>query len=45
MVPGGMKDTQAGVVMKWTNSIPSVSNTLSFEMDADFFGDLCLPPK
>lgn len=47
MMPRGMKNTQAEVVMKQTNSIPSVSNTLKFEMDADalHFGDLCLPPK
>lgn len=47
MMPRGMRDTQAEVVMKQTNSIPSVSNTLNFEMDADVlhFGDLCLPPK
>lgn len=47
MVPRGMKDTQAEFVMKQTNAIPSMSNTLSFKMDTDILHlrDLYLPPK
>lgn len=42
-----MKDTQAEVVMKQINYIPSMSNTFSFEMIANilYFRDLCFSPK
>lgn len=47
MVPRGMKDTQAEFVTKHTNSTPSMSNTLNFEMDGDILHlrDLYLPSK
>lgn len=47
MVPRGMKDTQAEFVMKQTNAIPSMSNTINFKMDTDILHlrDLYLPPK
>lgn len=42
-----MKNTHAEVVMKQTNSIPSMSNTLNFEMIGNilYFRDLYFPPK
>lgn len=42
-----MKDIKAEVIMKQTNSIPSMSNTLNFEMIANilYFRGLCFPPK
>lgn len=42
-----MKDNQAEVVMKQTNSIPSMRNTLNFEVIGNilYFRGLYFPPK